>query len=284
VRSWFIQGDETVGAGNEQGAADNVAEGDRYRVDDEKTTPGQPGMLDSKFVLQQEPDRNEVHVGPRMLEAAGGEGHDRRVAGEHLAGDAADGNRHEDCQADQPVAENAADQCDLEREAGFFAARSMACPAMRPLYHNSECSISQAKNSKPSRLPRMTTSQFPPTDFSLEGRLGQQRMTGEEFGTADDHQHQPDREDAAVEPSGYPLAEMRRRILGHDGRQLGAEGDIKARPQAENDSLRQRLIQHPPTVLDDRFGGFDRCQKPLSIVRPTRDRQPDCARPSTSVR
>jgi len=248
-----------IGRGDKEDTADDVAEGDGDEVADGEVPPGQRGGR-RQIVPQKETGGDEVHVGDGVFETAGDEGHDRHVAGKELAGDFPRRRRHEDRQADEPVAEDAADEGDAEGELALDGGkfdRLLADGAVLPeagLIHEpgeEEGAEEVADDDHPPVLQHLGQA-----DLAVEDRRGEEAVAGEELGPADDDEHQADGEDAAAEEAGNAVAEVDGGIAGDDRHQFGAEGDIEAGEETEDEGAAQGLAENAPSAGVDRRDRF----------------------------
>merc|ERR1712127_679401 len=93
---------EGEASAHEQGTGEDVAERDRDQV-------LQHDLAQSERRGGEEAERQDEHVGDRVLEADGDEGRDREPDAHHLARQVARRRREEDREADEPVAQHSLD-------------------------------------------------------------------------------------------------------------------------------------------------------------------------------
>src|SRR3972149_10849725 len=83
-----VEEDEPVDGGHQDGSPDDVADSHRQQIGEQERLPRQAGNVDAAGggegrveALDEQADRNEVHVGDAVLESGGDEGGNRQGGG-----------------------------------------------------------------------------------------------------------------------------------------------------------------------------------------------------------
>src|SRR3990170_3291087 len=250
-----VEEDEPVDGGYQDGSPDDVADGHRQQIGEQERLPCQAGNVDAAGggegrveALDEQTDRNEVHIGDAVLESGGDEGGNRQDDGGDPVDRAAGAEGQPDRQTDQGIAQHAQRQRLNEAVVDLGGGRRQRrrpdrTPAEGVLARDEHQHHRADRPDEVAGVNDAPIAQQPARrHFATGPGHDDQVVPGKELGSPDDDQHQPDGEDQSGQQAHDAIGNYARGSGGHGRGEDRAERDESAGQQRQGERRQERRL------------------------------------------